>query len=69
MIHTDMGFPLVIGADCTIGHKAIAWPHDRRGQPDRYGRDELNGARIGRGCSIGAGALVTEGKEIPMAVW
>ena len=25
----------------------------------------LNGARIGRGCLIGAGALVTEGKEFP----
>jgi carbonic anhydrase/acetyltransferase-like protein (isoleucine patch superfamily) len=23
MLHTDMGFPLVIGADCTIGHHAI----------------------------------------------
>jgi carbonic anhydrase/acetyltransferase-like protein (isoleucine patch superfamily) len=25
----------------------------------------LNGARIGRKCLIGAGALVTEGKEFP----
>jgi len=25
----------------------------------------LNGARIGRGCLIGANALVTEGKEFP----
>ena len=25
----------------------------------------LNGARIGRNCLIGAGALVTEGKEFP----
>jgi len=25
----------------------------------------LNGARIGRDCLIGAGALITEGKEIP----
>jgi carbonic anhydrase/acetyltransferase-like protein (isoleucine patch superfamily) len=25
----------------------------------------LNGARIGKGCLIGACALVTEGKEIP----
>ena len=23
MLHTDMGFPLTIGADCTIGHHAI----------------------------------------------
>jgi carbonic anhydrase/acetyltransferase-like protein (isoleucine patch superfamily) len=25
----------------------------------------LNGARIGRGCLVGAGALVTEGKVFP----
>ena len=25
----------------------------------------LNGAKIGRNCLIGAGALITEGKEIP----
>jgi carbonic anhydrase/acetyltransferase-like protein (isoleucine patch superfamily) len=25
----------------------------------------LNGAKIGRGCLIGANALVTEGREIP----
>jgi len=25
----------------------------------------LNGARIGRNCLVGAGALVTEGKEFP----
>jgi carbonic anhydrase/acetyltransferase-like protein (isoleucine patch superfamily) len=25
----------------------------------------LNGAKIGQNCLIGAGALVTEGKEIP----
>jgi carbonic anhydrase/acetyltransferase-like protein (isoleucine patch superfamily) len=25
----------------------------------------LNGARIGKGCIVGAGSLVTEGKEFP----
>ena len=25
----------------------------------------LNGARVGRDCLIGAGAMVTEGKEVP----
>ena len=25
----------------------------------------LNGAKIGKNCLIGAGALITEGKEIP----
>jgi len=29
------------------------------------GATVLNGARIGKNCLIGAGALITEGKEIP----
>ncbi|HBD89690.1 MAG TPA: gamma carbonic anhydrase family protein, partial [Gemmobacter sp.] len=23
VLHTDMGYPMLIGADCTIGHKAM----------------------------------------------
>jgi carbonic anhydrase/acetyltransferase-like protein (isoleucine patch superfamily) len=64
--HTDMGFPLVIGANCTIGHKAML--HGcviGEGSLIGMGATVLNGARIGRGCLIGAGALITEGKEIP----
>ncbi|HSF63466.1 MAG TPA: gamma carbonic anhydrase family protein [Paracoccaceae bacterium] len=66
VLHTDMGFPLVIGADCTIGHKAML--HGCTigdGSLIGMGATILNGARIGRGCLIGAGALVTEGKDIP----
>ncbi|MFD2175490.1 gamma carbonic anhydrase family protein [Rhodobacter lacus] len=64
--HTDMGFPLVIGANCTIGHKAML--HGCTigdGTLIGMGATVLNGAKIGRGCLIGAGALITEGKEIP----
>lgn len=64
--HTDMGFPLVIGADCTIGHKAML--HGCTigdGSLIGMGATVLNGAKIGKGCLIGAGALITEGKEIP----
>ncbi|MCB6177000.1 gamma carbonic anhydrase family protein [Rhodobacter sp. Har01] len=66
VLHTDMGYPLVIGAFCTIGHKAML--HGcviGEGSLIGMGATILNGARIGRGCLIGAGALVTEGKEIP----
>ena len=66
VLHTDMGFPLVIGPDCTIGHKAML--HGcviGEGSLIGMGATVLNGARIGRGCLIGAGALITEGKEIP----
>ena len=66
VLHTDMGSPLVIGANCTIGHKAML--HGciiGDGTLIGMGATILNGARIGKGCLIGAGALVTENKEIP----
>jgi carbonic anhydrase/acetyltransferase-like protein (isoleucine patch superfamily) len=66
VLHTDMGFPLTIGANCTIGHMAMLHGCSI-GEGSLVGMSAtiLNGARIGRGCLIGAGALVTEGKEIP----
>lgn len=66
VLHTDPGFPLQIGRDCTIGHKAML--HGCQigdGSLIGMGAIVLNGAKIGRGCLIGAGALITEGKEIP----
>lgn len=66
VLHTDMGFPLTVGADCTIGHKAML--HGCTigdGTLIGMGATILNGAVIGSGCLIGAGALVTEGKHIP----
>ena len=65
-LHTDIGFPLSIGRDCTIGHNVIL--HGCTiGDESLIGMGAvvLNGARIGRNCLIGAGALITEGKEIP----
>ncbi len=66
VLHSDMGFPLTIGADCTIGHKAML--HGCTigdGSLIGMGATILNGAKIGKGCLIGACALITEGKEIP----
>jgi len=66
VLHTDMGFPLVIGANCTVGHKAMLHGCTvGEGSLIGMGATVLNGAVIGRGCLIGAGALVTERKEIP----
>jgi carbonic anhydrase/acetyltransferase-like protein (isoleucine patch superfamily) len=65
VLHTDWGFPLTIGARCTIGHKAML--HGcviADGSLIGMGATVLNGAKIGAGCLIGACALVTEGKEI-----
>jgi carbonic anhydrase/acetyltransferase-like protein (isoleucine patch superfamily) len=66
VLHTDIGYPLTIGSDCTIGHRAML--HGCTigdGALIGMGVTVLNGARIGRGCLIGAGALITEGKHIP----
>jgi len=65
-LHTDMGYPLTIGRDCTIGHNVIL--HGCVIGDETLigmGATILNGAKIGKNCLIGAGALITEGKEIP----
>ena len=66
VMHTDMGFPLVLGRDVTVGHQAML--HGCTvGDGSLIGIQAvvLNGAKIGKGCLVGAGALVTEGKEFP----
>lgn len=66
VMHTDIGYPINIGADCTIGHKAML--HGCTIGDNSLigmGATVLNGAKIGRNCLIGAGSLITEGKEIP----
>ena len=66
VLHTDIGFPLDIGKDVTIGHKVML--HGCTiGDGSLIGINAvvLNGAKIGKGCLIGANALVTEGMEIP----
>ena len=66
VFHTDMGSPLTIGKNCTIGHKVML--HGCQiGDNSLIGMGAiiLNDAKIGRNCLIGAGALITEGKEIP----
>jgi carbonic anhydrase/acetyltransferase-like protein (isoleucine patch superfamily) len=66
VMHTDMGYPMVIGKNVTIGHQAML--HGCTvGDGSLIGIQAvvLNGAKIGKGCLVGAGALVTEGKEFP----
>ena len=66
VLHTDLGFPLTVGARVTVGHKAML--HGCTigdGALIGMGATVLNGAVIGEGCLIGANALVTEGKVIP----
>jgi carbonic anhydrase/acetyltransferase-like protein (isoleucine patch superfamily) len=66
ILHTDIGFPLTVGAGCTIGHSVIL--HGCTIADDSLigmGAIVLNGVKIGRHCLVGAGAVVTEGKEFP----
>ena len=66
VLHTDPGFPLVIGPKVTVGHMAML--HGcliGEGSLVGIGAVILNGAKIGRNCLIGAKALIAEGKEIP----
>ena len=66
VLHSDPGFPLTIGRNCTIGHCAIV--HGCTigdGTLIGMGATILNGANIGKNCLIGAGALVTEKTIIP----
>ena len=65
-LHTDPGFPMVIGSNCVIGHNVIL--HGCTiGDNSLIGMGAilLNGAKIGKNSLIGAGALVTEGKTFP----
>src|SRR5438445_6701102 len=65
-LHTDMGFPMVIGPDCTIGHNVVLHGCTiAGGSLIGMGAIVLNGAKIGKNSLVGAGALVTEGKEFP----
>jgi carbonic anhydrase/acetyltransferase-like protein (isoleucine patch superfamily) len=66
VFHSDLGFPLRVGVNCTIGHKVML--HGCTIGDNTLigmGATILNGAKIGKNCLIGAGALVTENKVIP----
>jgi carbonic anhydrase/acetyltransferase-like protein (isoleucine patch superfamily) len=66
VLHTDLGFPLSIGCNVSIGHMVML--HGciiGDGTLVGIGSIILNGARIGENCLIGANSLITEGKKIP----
>jgi carbonic anhydrase/acetyltransferase-like protein (isoleucine patch superfamily) len=64
--HTDKGFPLTIGKNCTVGHNVILHGCTiEDGALIGMGSIVMNGARIGRNSIVGAGSVITEGKEFP----
>lgn len=65
VIHTDPGFPCVIGSRCVVGHRAVLHGCELGDEVlIGIGAIVLNGAKIPDGCLIGAGALVGEGKVL-----
>ncbi len=66
VLHTDNGVPLTIGDNVTVGHQVMLHGCSI-GDGSLIGIQAvvLNNARIGKNCLVGAGALVTEGKEFP----
>ncbi len=66
ILHTDPGFPMLIGSNCVIGHNVIL--HGCIVGDDSLvgmGAIMMNGSRIGSNCIVGAGAVITEGKVFP----
>ena len=65
-LHTDMGFPLTIGARCTIGHNAIVHGCTiEDGCLVGMGAIVMNGVKLGEHSLVAAGALIPEGRKIP----
>jgi carbonic anhydrase/acetyltransferase-like protein (isoleucine patch superfamily) len=69
VLHTDPGIPLVLGAHCTVGHKAFL--HSCQvGEHSMIanGAMVLDGAQIGSYTIVAAGAFVPPRKVIPSGV-
>jgi carbonic anhydrase/acetyltransferase-like protein (isoleucine patch superfamily) len=65
-LHSDPGFPLVIGRDVTVGHNVVL--HGAQVDDEvlvGMGSVVMNGAHIGTGSIVAAGAVVTPGFEVP----
>ena len=66
VLHTDIGYPLKIGKNVTVGHMVML--HGCSIDDNSLigiGAVILNNAKIGKNCIIGAKSLITENKEIP----
>lgn len=66
VVHADPGFPVVIGAGVSVGHRAVL--HGCTIADDvliGMGAVVMNGARIGAGSIVAAGAVITQGSEVP----
>src|SRR5215213_3419576 len=66
MLHSDPGFPLLVGRGVTVGHSVVL--HGARIDDDvlvGMGSIVMNGAHIGAGSIVAAGAVVTPNTTVP----
>lgn len=66
VLHSDPGYPLVVGAQVSIGHRAVV--HGCTVEDDvlvGMGAIVLNGAVVGRGSLVAAGSVLLEGTVVP----
>jgi carbonic anhydrase/acetyltransferase-like protein (isoleucine patch superfamily) len=69
VLHTDPGFPCIIGDDVTIGHSAVV--HGSvvgNGVTIGMGAVVLSGSEIGENAVVAAGSLVREGAKVAPGV-
>ncbi len=66
VLHTDPGYPCIVGDNVTVGHKAMLHGCEI-GDNTLVGMNAvvLTGAKVGKNCLIGSNSLVGEGKTIP----
>jgi carbonic anhydrase/acetyltransferase-like protein (isoleucine patch superfamily) len=65
ILHTDKGFPAIIGNRVSVGHAAVL--HGCIVEEDSLigiGACVLTGAKIGPGAVVAAGSLIPEGMEV-----
>ncbi len=66
VLHVDVGVPMHIGDNVTVGHQAMLHGCTiQDGALIGMQAIVLNNAIIGRNCLIGAGAIIPEGRIIP----
>lgn len=66
IMHVDEGFPVVVGRNVTVGHRAVV--HGATVGDNciiGIGAILLNGCKVGANSIVGAGALLLEGREYP----
>ena len=66
VLHADPGYPTMVGEGCVLGHNAVV--HGCEIEDDclvGMGATILNGAKIGVGSIVAAGAVVPESREFP----